>query len=54
MTDMPGPIAVLGTPMFCDMGFFPSVLIVEPMGLGKLYGNVRNYLTLWPFGYARK
>lgn len=29
-------------------------LIVEPMGLGKLYGNVRNYLLLWPFGYARK
>lgn len=29
-------------------------LLVEPMGLGKLYGNVRNYLTVWPFGYARK
>jgi branched-chain amino acid transport system permease protein len=29
-------------------------LIVEPMGLGKLYGNIRNYLMLWPFGYARK
>lgn len=29
-------------------------LIVEPMGLGKLYGNVRNYLLLWPFGYSRK
>jgi branched-chain amino acid transport system permease protein len=24
------------------------------MGLGKLYGNVRNYLMVWPFGYARK
>jgi branched-chain amino acid transport system permease protein len=30
------------------------VLLVEPMGLGKLYGNVRNYLLVWPFGYARK
>ena len=30
---MPGPIAVLGTPMFCDMGFFPSVLLVEPLGV---------------------
>ncbi|MEY4157121.1 MAG: hypothetical protein RJB64_1842, partial [Pseudomonadota bacterium] len=29
-------------------------LIVEPMGLGKLYNNVRNYLLLWPFGYSRK
>jgi branched-chain amino acid transport system permease protein len=30
------------------------VLLVEPMGLGKLYANVRNYLIFWPFGYARK
>ena len=29
-------------------------LLVEPMGLGKLYANVRNYLMVWPFGYARK
>lgn len=29
-------------------------LVLEPMGLGKLYGNVRNYLMLWPFGYTRK
>ena len=29
-------------------------LLVEPMGLGKLYANVRNYLLVWPFGYARK
>ena len=31
-----------------------GVLLIEPMGLGKLYGNVRNYLLVWPFGYARK
>ena len=30
------------------------VLLIEPMGLGKLYANVRNYLLVWPFGYARK
>jgi len=30
------------------------VLLIEPMGLGKLYGNVRNYLMVWPFGYVRK
>ena len=29
-------------------------LLVEPMGLGKIYANVRNYLLVWPFGYARK
>jgi branched-chain amino acid transport system permease protein len=31
-----------------------GVLLVEPMGLGKLYANIRNYLIFWPFGYARK
>jgi branched-chain amino acid transport system permease protein len=29
-------------------------LIIEPLGLGKLYANVRTYLMLWPFGYSRK
>jgi branched-chain amino acid transport system permease protein len=29
-------------------------LLIEPMGLGKLYANVRNYLLVWPFGYERK
>ena len=29
-------------------------LLVEPMGLGKMYTNLRNYLLVWPFGYARK
>ena len=24
------------------------------MGLGKIYGNVRDYLLVWPFGYAKK
>ncbi|WBY02816.1 branched-chain amino acid ABC transporter permease [Ramlibacter tataouinensis] len=31
-----------------------AVLLIEPMGLGKLYGNIRNYLMVWPFGYVRK
>jgi len=35
-------------------GMIILFLLVEPMGLGKLYGNVRNYLLVWPFGYARK
>ncbi|HEX7438356.1 MAG TPA: branched-chain amino acid ABC transporter permease, partial [Caldimonas sp.] len=29
-------------------------LLIEPMGLGKMYANLRNYLLVWPFGYARK
>ncbi len=29
-------------------------LLVEPMGLGKMYSNARNYLLVWPFGYSRK
>ncbi|MFA7437937.1 branched-chain amino acid ABC transporter permease [Castellaniella sp.] len=30
------------------------VLLIEPMGLGKMYRNVRNYLMVWPYGYLRK
>lgn len=29
-------------------------LLVEPLGLGKIYGNVRDYLLVWPFGYVKK
>lgn len=35
-------------------GLILLFLLVEPMGLGKLYANLRNYLLVWPFGYARK
>lgn len=31
-----------------------AFLLIEPMGLGKMYANLRNYLLVWPFGYARK
>ena len=24
-------------------------LLVEPLGLGKIYGNIRDYLVVWPF-----
>ncbi|MAU51429.1 MAG: branched-chain amino acid ABC transporter permease [Roseovarius sp.] len=30
------------------------VLLIEPLGLGKLYGNVRDYLMVWPFDQLRK
>jgi branched-chain amino acid transport system permease protein len=29
-------------------------LLVEPLGLGKVYGNIRDYLLVWPFGYVKK
>jgi branched-chain amino acid transport system permease protein len=29
-------------------------LLVEPLGLGKIYKNVRDYLLVWPFGYVKK
>jgi branched-chain amino acid transport system permease protein len=41
------PYAVYG-------GLIVLFLLLEPMGLGKLYANLRNYLMVWPFGYDRK
>lgn len=29
-------------------------LLIEPLGLGKLFANVREYFLTWPFGYLRK
>lgn len=30
------------------------ILLVEPLGLGKLYANVRDYLMVWPFDQLKK
>lgn len=30
------------------------ILMIEPLGLGKLYGNIRDYLMVWPFDQLRK
>ena len=30
------------------------ILLIEPLGLGKLYGNIRDYLMVWPFDQLRK
>jgi len=30
-----------------------AFLSIEPLGLAKVYGNVRNYFLLWPFRTAR-
>jgi branched-chain amino acid transport system permease protein len=29
-------------------------LLIEPLGLGKVYSNIRDYLLVWPFGYVKK
>lgn len=29
-------------------------LLWEPLGLGRVYGNLRSYLMVWPFGYGKK
>lgn len=29
-------------------------LLFEPLGLAKIYANLRNYFIFWPFGYARR
>jgi len=30
------------------------ILLIEPLGLGKLYGNIRDYLMVWPFDQFKK
>ena len=29
-------------------------LVLEPLGLAKIYDNVRNYFLVWPFRHARR
>ncbi len=29
-------------------------LLLEPMGLGKIYANIRNWFLVWPFDYVKK
>jgi branched-chain amino acid transport system permease protein len=31
-----------------------AFLLIEPLGLAKIYDNVRNYLLVWPFRHARR
>ncbi len=41
-------------PLVLYGGLIVGFLLIEPLGLAKVYDNVRNYLLVWPFGYARK
>jgi branched-chain amino acid transport system permease protein len=31
-----------------------AFLVAEPLGLAKIYDNVRNYFLVWPFRTARR
>lgn len=35
-------------------GLIVLFLIIEPLGLAKIYFNVRNYFLVWPFSYTRR
>ena len=58
-----GIAAATGAPISTDLkAHLPLViygalivgfLIAEPLGLAKIYGNLRNYLLVWPFRHAR-
>lgn len=49
------PVALLSHLQIIVYGaFIVGFILVEPLGLAKLYDNVRNYFLVWPFGYARR
>jgi len=31
-----------------------TFLLAEPLGLAKIYDNIRNYFLVWPFRTARR
>ncbi|BAS27214.1 branched-chain amino acid ABC transporter permease [Limnochorda pilosa] len=39
-------------PLVVYGGLIVGFLLLEPLGLAKLYDNVRNYFLVWPFGYT--
>lgn len=42
------------TPMAVYGALIIGILMVEPLGLGKLYANIRDYLMVWPFDQIKK
>ena len=41
-----------------QMGLYGALIVVflvrEPLGLAKVYDNIRNYFLVWPFRHARR
>lgn len=48
------PSTLAHLPLVIYGGLITGFLLLEPLGLAKLYDNVRNYLRVWPFGYTKK
>ena len=40
-------------PLVLYGGLIVGFLLFEPLGLAKIYDNMRNYLLVWPFRHAR-
>lgn len=41
-------------PLMLYGGLIMGFLLMEPLGLAKVYGNIRNYFLVWPFRHARQ
>lgn len=40
-------------PLMLYGGLIVGFLLLEPLGLAKVYNNMRNYLLVWPFRHAQ-
>jgi branched-chain amino acid transport system permease protein len=40
-------------PLLLYGALISGFLLFDPLGLAKIYDNLRNYLTVWPFRHAR-
>ncbi|MDO9527140.1 MAG: branched-chain amino acid ABC transporter permease [Gemmobacter sp.] len=41
-------------PLMLYGGLIMGFLLIEPLGLAKIYGNIRNYFLVWPFRHSRQ
>jgi branched-chain amino acid transport system permease protein len=41
-------------PLILYGGLIVGFLLLEPLGLAKVYDNIRNYFLVWPFRHARR
>jgi branched-chain amino acid transport system permease protein len=41
-------------PLILYGGLIVGFLLFEPLGLAKVYDNIRNYFLVWPFRHARR
>ncbi len=41
-------------PLILYGGLIIGFLLIEPLGLAKVYDNLRNYFLVWPFRHARR